>query len=88
MQRTVRASTDRYSETTASCESCTPHFGSILARSFSQPHAISAELDCQAAGGLPGHLLLPVRIRLTVMAIGHMLTSVLRLGCFDGLAVA
>jgi hypothetical protein len=64
----------------------------ILVRSwpevFLKPHAISAELDGQAAGGLPGHLLLPVRIRLTVMAIGLMLTSVLRLGCLHGLAVA
>jgi hypothetical protein len=52
------------------------------------PTRSSPELDGQAAGGLPGHLLLPVRIRLTVMAIGHMLTSALRLGCLHGLAVA
>jgi hypothetical protein len=44
----------------------------VAAPSAAQPHANSSELDGQAAGGLPCHLLLLVRIRLNVTAIGHM----------------
>ena len=90
LPRTVRAITVGYSvnRDNGSCESCTADLGSIFAEVFLDPTRTAVNWMVWPLVRCPATLLLPGRNRLTVTATGHTLTSVLRLGCFHGLAVA